>query len=943
MTRETDSQRGTALLKPEPDTRPEAERHSSPLIGREDEIAAVERLLQGARHESLSGALVLRGPAGAGKTALLHEAERRAPDMRTLTSSGVESEAELPFAALHQLVRPILSRAEMLPAIQARALRCALGLEDGNGERFLVSVAVLSLLAEAAEDGPLLCLIDDAHWLDDSSAEALVFAARRLGAEGIVMLFATREGETRRFEAPAIPELLLTGLGPGAAAALLERESHTLLAPDVRQRLIDFTEGNPLALLELSASLTEPQRSGGEPMLSPLPVSWEVERAFLVRVRCLPEATQTLLLVAAADDSGELSTVLDAAGRLGIASDALDPAEGAGLVRVRRSRIELSHPLVRSAVYQGAPASMRRAAHAALADVLTTDGQADRRAWHRAAASVEPDPAVVADLEHAAHRARRRGAFASASFALERAAALTRDDEQRAGQLAAAGEDAWVAGNPDRALTLLERARPLTAGPLLRADIDRFRGLIGLNGGVPADACQLMLRAAEAVASFDAQRALQLLSIASLAATHACDGGAIVAIGEAARQIEADQTPTARLLSQHLRGLGDYYAGRFAEAAPRLRAALELAHEVDAEGTTKYAEILIIASSVGLFLGDDHAVAELHRRVVTRARETGAIGLLTWALPRLAVSDIWAGHLASAHAGFSEALELGRALGQPVIVAYVLSELAIVAALRGDEEACRSLAAESLELASERRLDYIAYIASSALVAMDVALGRYDDALTRSRSYRAIPGLDFWDALDRIEAAVRAGDAGSATTWLEPFACWSENSRAPWARAVATHCRALLASQPDEAERLFLEALELHAHANRPFELARTEFAFGEFLRRSRRRTEARRLLRASLDTFERLGAAAWAERARIELRASGQTARKRDPSTIDDLTPQELQIAQRVGEGGTNRDVAAQLFLSPRTVDFHLRNIFRKLGISTRTELARLDFDQSR
>jgi hypothetical protein len=726
------------------------------------------------------------------------------------------------------------------------------------------------------------------------------------------MLFAAREGEARRFEAPPLPELWLDGLDPNSAGRLLDRHAGAELAPDVREQIIQFTEGNPLALLELSAGLSERQRSGGEPVLGPLPVSWEIERAFLVRVRRLPEASQTLLLVAAADDSGELAIVLDAAAQLGIPSEALDPAERAELVSVRGSRIELQHPLVRSAVYQGAPASRRRAAHAALSEVLTSEAQADRRAWHRAAASVEPDPAVVEELEQAAERARRRGGFAAASLALERAAALTPDEHQQSGQLAAAGEDAWIAGLSDRALTLLERARPLAAGPLLRADIDRIRGLIGLNGGVPADACQLVLHAAREVAPFDGRRALQLLSVASLAATYACDGEAIVAIGEAASQISVDETPSTRLLANHLRGLGAYYASDFACAAPRLRAALELAVEVDAEGSTKYAEILIIAAAVGLFLGDDHAVYELHRRTAARARETGALGVLTWALPRLAVSDIWAGHLLSARAGLSEALELAQAIGQQVIVAYLLSELAIVAALRGDEDECRSLAEQSLALASERRLVYITYIANSALVALDLGLGRAEDALGRSQSYSAIPGLDFWDALDRIEAAVRAGEPDAARDWLEPFESWAENSASPWARAVARHCRALLAAEQSEAERLFVDALELHDHASRPFERARTEFAFGEFLRRARRRTEARRHLRSALEIFDRLGAKLWAERTRVELRASGQTARKRDPSTIDDLTAQELQIANRVAEGLTNRDVAAQLDLEP-------------------------------
>jgi DNA-binding CsgD family transcriptional regulator len=925
---------------------PEAASGTAPprtLHGRAPELARIDDLLVRPRGAQ-SGALVLRGEAGAGKSALLDEAARRAAGLRVLRASGVESEAELPFAALHQLVRQILPRLAALPAIQQRALRGALGLGAHEGEhRFLVSVATLSLLAEAAEDRPLLCLVDDAQWLDEASAETLAFVARRLHAEGIAMIFAAREGDVRAFEAPGLPELPLGGLAHDAAAALLEERPGRVVSAEVRERLVEATAGNPLALLELSAALSDAQRAGDEPILDPLPVSARIERAFLARVRDLPDATRALLVVAAADEAGELATVLDAAARLRIAPDALDAAERAELVRVHGGRVELRHPLLRSAVYQGAPASRRRAAHAVLAEALTEPSQADRRAWHRAAASVDPDPAVVDELERAAQRARRRGGFAAASLALERAAALTVEDDHRARQLAAAGEGAWLAGRGERATLLLERARPLASEPRLRADIDRTRGLIGLNGGVPADACRLLLGAATEVAAVDGRRALYLLNLASLAATYACDTAAIVAIGEVAAGIEGDGSAAARLLADHLEGLGAYYAGDFARATPRLRAALALADAADAEASADFGEVLIIAASVGLILGDDRAVHELHRRMVARARSGGALGLLPLALPRLAVSDIWAGQWLSAEAGLREALELARGIGHHVAVAYLLSELAIVAALRGDEDACRALAAESLELAGARRLAYVGYIANSALVALDLGLGHADAALERARAVPAMPGLDFWDALDRIEAAVRAGEPGAARGWLEPFASWAQSTGSGWARAVALHGRALLAGRADEAERLFAAALAMHAGAGRPFERARTELAFGALLRRARRRKEARRHLRAALETFASLGAGVWAERARAELRASGQTARRRDPGTIDDLTAQERQIAQRVAEGGTNRDIAAQLFLSPRTIDFHLRNIFRKLGISSRIELARLDLNAAR
>jgi DNA-binding CsgD family transcriptional regulator len=825
-----------------------------------------------------------------------------------------------------------------LPAVQARALRAALGLGERRAHRFLVAVAVLGLLAEAAETDPVLCLVDDAHWTDTASAETLAFAARRVAHERVAIIFAARDGDGHGFGAPGLAEAHLKGLGSDAASELLDRHLGDGLAPAVRTLLVETAEGNPLALLELSSRLTAAQRAGAEPVLGPLPAGARVEQAFLAPVRAMPDGAQTLLLAVAADDSGDASAVLATAARLGVPADALDTIERAGLVLVEGDRITLRHPLLRSAVYHGATASSRRRAHAALAEALRAEGDADRRAWHRAAASAEPDPEVVVELEAAAGRARRRGGFAAASLAMERAAALTADDRRRARQLAGAGEDAWAEGRPDRAAMLLERARPLTADPLLLAGIDRLRALVLLNDGPPGDCVELACRAAADVAPHDAGRALRLLGIAGLAATYASDGAAIAAIGRRAADLAGDDTPAGRLLARHLRGLGALYAGDFARAAPQLRAALSLAGEAERQGPAKDAEVLAVAAAVGLFLGDDRTVEQLHRRMVARARESGAPGLLSWSLPRLAVSEIWAGQWSSARADLTEALGLARETGQHVVVAYVLGELAIVAALRGDEEACRTAAAESLALASERRLPYVGHLAGSALVALDLALGRAADAHERARAAAVTPGLDFWDALDRIEAAARAGDTGHARDALEPFDAWARHSASAWAQPVAAHCRALVAADPTEAERQFREALRLHVLSPRPYERARTQLAFGEWLRRARRRKEARAHLRAALEGFEALGAARWAERARVELRASGQTARRRDPSTIDELTAQELQIARRVAEGHTNRDIAAQLFLSPRTIDFHLRNIFRKLGLSSRVQLVQLD-----
>jgi DNA-binding CsgD family transcriptional regulator len=908
------------------------------LCGRDPERARIGELLAGAR-ASRSAALVVTGEPGVGKSALLEDARGQAADMCVLRAAGVESEAQLPFAGVQQLLRPVLDRLPRLPEPQAAALGGALGLTAGGGEdRFLVSLAVLSLLADAAERHPVLCLVDDAHWLDEASADALSFVARRLEVEGIVMLFAARKSEVRRFEAAGLPELELGGLDPAAAELLIDRGAGVALPAEVRHNLVAETGGNPLALLELSSTLSKGQLSGAEALIAPLPVSARVEKAFLARVRQLPEDAQTLILVAAADGTGDLATVLRAAAHLGASSNAFDDAEQAGLLRARDGLLELRHPLVRSAIYQAAPLSRRQAAHRALADVLDGESEADRRAWHRAAATVEPDPSVGEELERAAERARQRSGYAAASLAFERAAGLTAAAELRARRLTAAAESAWLAGRGERALMLLEAARPLVSDRVQRADLDRYAGLIEMTRGVPADACSLLLRAAGEITDIDTARSLQLLNLAGLAAAYAGDNEAAVAIADVAREAAVEDNAFLRMLAELLIGLGAHARGDFADAAPRLRVALDLAEGLDDDSSTQPVTLLF-AGRAALYLGDDRAAYRTHHEAAARARAGGALTIVTQILPRLVTAELWAGRWPSAAANAREGLQLARQIGQHDLVAQQLVLLALVAAVRGADDECRSLAEESRGLAAARGLVVVAEFEQWALAALELGLGRAEEAFQHSREISRTPVV-LWAGLDRIEAAVRMGEGDTARAWLDVFQAWAESGGAPWARAVVMHCRALLSRRESDAEALFLAALELHAEAARPFELARTELAYGEFLRRGRRRVEARRHLRAALHGFETLGAQLWAERARVELRATGQTARKRDPSTRDELTPQELQIARFVAEGRTNRDVAAQLFLSPRTIDFHLRNVYKKLGITSRTALARLELD---
>jgi DNA-binding CsgD family transcriptional regulator len=911
------------------------------LYGRDAERSLIGALLEGAGM-SRSGVLVIRGEAGVGKSMLLEDTLVRAPEMQVLRCVGIESEAQLPFAALDQLLRPVLGQLDKLPGPQARALRAALGLGTGGGDdRFLISLAVLSLLAEAAERGPLLCLIDDAQWLDDASADALVFVARRLEAEGIVLLFAAREGEARQFEAPGLPELYVGGLDADAAGALLAEHAGIALSQEARERLVERTGGHPLALLELPATLTEAELFVGAALPTPVPISARLVHAFLGRAQALSEETQTLLLVAAADDTGEISIVLAAAAQLGVGAEALDAAEQAALTRVRGTQLEFHHPLVRSAVYHGAPLSRRQAAHRAIASVLDGEVEMDRRAWHRAAASVAPDPSVVEELEQAAERARQRSGFATASRAFERAAVLTPDELPRARRLTLAAENAWMAGRIERARMLLERARPLATEAIEQADIDRYLGLIELAGGTPAVAHRLLFRAAEEVAPLDGERALQLLNLASIAALYAGDGDAAVAIADLARKLESEDSTLDRMLVELLVGLGAHFERDFARAAESLRSALgfeEKLRESEAALADQPVAVLF-GGRAALFLSDDERAYPLNQAAAARARAGGALSLLTQILPRLAHTELRVGHPASASANAAEGLRLARELGQHDLAAYGLVVQALIAAYSGAEEECRTLAAEARQLAAAHGFAFVDALADWALAHLELGLGQADDAFRRARDI-STGDVAFFAALDRIEAAVRVGELDTAQTLLAAFEPWAQHGGAPWARAVALHAHALLAEDDKETERLFEAALAVHAEGSRPYERARTELAYGEFLRRGRRRLDAREHLRTALDAFERLGAALWAERARVELRASGQTARKRDPSTRGQLTAQELQIAQFVAQGLSNREVAAQLFLSPRTVAFHLRNVFRKLGLSSRTQLANLDLE---
>jgi DNA-binding CsgD family transcriptional regulator len=907
------------------------------LYGRDRERAEIWKLLEGAR-EFRSGALVLRGEAGIGKTALLEDARERASDMHVLRARGVESESELPFAALHQLLRPALGHIEHLPGPQAEALRGALGLGEASGqERFLVFAGCLSLLSELAEHRPVLCLVDDAHWLDAASSDALLFVARRLDAEGIVLLFGAREDDLRAFEAPDLASLVLAGLDAEAAGTLLASGRGVDASPAVRERLVEQTGGNALGLLEVPSALTDAQLAGDEPLPESLPMSRRVERVFLERVRRLPAEAQRLLLVAAADDLESLAVVTRAGELLGHGPDALDSAERAGLLSLHGTRLVFRHPLVRSAIYGAAPASERWEAHGALAQALAGDAtNADRRAWHLAAASAAPDEEVVKALDEAAGRAEPRGAHAAAAKALERAAELSILDADRGRRLAGAARCASIAGADDRAVALAGRAVPLIDDPILKAGLANARGLAELRRGRPADAATTLMEAAREISAAHPARALELLLDAGWAAGEGAGPDALGAILKLAATVvpAADDVP-AKAIADLLAGVEAISEGDIDRGRDLLEPVLVWAASEDDPRHVLWCGI------GALWLGDDARVNALFTRASSLARDRGALGILSLTLRLCGVRHFFAQQFDQSALACQEAVQLARDVGADNLMRVPLGILAELAAIRGDDDDARKQAHEALEHATERGLTLAAAYAGRALATIDLARGRWIECLDRleSLSDLRIAGFSRYVVVqalpDRVEAAVRGGrpDSGAAAT--AEFGNWAAASGAPSAKARLAACRALLADGDDATEH-YEEALQPDADLG-PFSLARIQLLFGEHLRRERRRTEARAQLRAAIEGFERLRAEPWAERARAELRATGETARKRDASTVDQLTPQERQISRLVAEGLTNKEIAAQLFLSPRTIDSHLRNVFSKLGVTSRTQLARL------
>lgn len=904
------------------------------LRGRDAERAALDGVLDSVRGGE-SRTLVLRGEAGVGKTALLDYAIDAARDFRILRASGAESEMELVFASLHQLCAPVLGARTSLPAPQETALEVAFGLGVGETpDRLLVALATLSLLSEVADEQPLLCVIDDAQWLDRASALAFAFVARRLLAEPVGVLLAVREPVEAR-ELAGLPDLPIGGLGESDACALLDSALPGRLDEGVRNRIVAEARGNPLALLELPRDLTPAELAGGF-SLPGVPtadtLTARIERSFVRRLASLPDETRRLLLVAAAEPFGDTSLLWRAASLLELGPGAAAPAEAAGLIQ-RGARVRFRHPLVRSAVYLEASLPARREVHRALADALDPDADFDRRAWHRAQAASGANEEVAVELERSADRAQARGGVAAAAAFLELSVALTQDPARRTQRAVDAARAKLHAGAFESAAALLALAEAGPSDELTRARIDLQHVEIAFAQNRGNEAPRLLLAAARRLEPLDVglARATYLQAVsAALFAGHLAGSPGLREVGGAARRAPAPQ---------HLRApdlLLDALAVRLTEGyatsvpiSRRVLAAL-CDGEISVEGASRW---LWLASVLASDLWDDERWYVIATRHLTMTHEAGGLSELPLALDSRAYVHLFAGELAEAASLVEEARTVSAAIGSNPAPYGALG----LAAFRGREHEALELIDATMREAVPRGQGVGVTVTHWMHALLCNGLGRYEDALaaaTEATGYPEELGAPQWASAELVEAATRSGVPERAAVALERLSETTRASRTDWGLGVEARSRALLADG-DTAEGLYREAIERLSRTRFRMELARARLVYGEWLRRESRRVDAREQLRIAYDALSECGAEAFAERARRELLAAGETARKRTDDTRALLTPQEAQIARLARDGLSNPDIGARLFISPRTVQYHLRKVFLKLGITSRNQLA--------
>jgi DNA-binding CsgD family transcriptional regulator len=910
-----------------------ARRRKPGLVGRRDECDQMTGLVAAAK-AGRSQTLVLKGEAGIGKTALLQFLLERAVGCQVARAAGVESEMELAFAGLHQLCSPHLKGLHRLPAQQQEALSKAFGLRPGPApDRLLVGLAVLSLLSEVAAEKPLICLIDDAQWLDHASSQTLEFVAERLAAESVAMVFAVRDGEGQRAYFVQFPELVVRGLRIRDAAALLESTVPGTLDPRIRDRIIAESHGNPLALLELPRGLTSAQLAFGMDSEGPTPLVQRLEQGFLRRVLSLPRPARQLLLTAAADPVGDVRLVFRAAGRLGIGPDAFSEVETAGLIELC-DRIRFRHPLVRSAVYRSATHAERRAVHRALAEETDAEVDPDRRAWHHACAAVGPDESVAAELERSAGRAVAHGGLAAAGAFLERAAILTPDSHRRAVRSLAAAQAKLAAGAIPEASSLLSAAE---VGPLEEADRARIELLqaqmsFAVNRG--SEALPLLLTAARRLERLDSELARDTY----LEALGASVFAGRLAAGPGARQVAAavrDALPWSgpRRCDVLLDALSTLYSDGYEPAASPSRRAVQAFMDGDltVEESLRSAWLAALTAAS---LWDDVSWDVLTRRHLTIAREAGALSALPVALTMRVVVHLFSGDLGAAAALVEETRSVVEAT-KSNLAPY--GEIGLLA-LRGDPALAEPSIQRCLDDVVTRGEGVGINMALWARAVLCNGLGRYQDAYLAAQVAAAEPlelGPPKWALAELVEAGVRSGNAEAAAAAHEELSAMTGASGTEWALGVRASRGALLRDGL-AAEDLYLESIERLARTTVHVELARARLLYGEWLRRAGRRVDARAQLRTAHENLTAMGVDAFAERASRELLATGETVRKRTVDTTTELTAQEAHIARLAAQGLSNPEIGAALFISARTVEWHLRKIFAKLGISTRRELRR-------
>ena len=896
--------------------------------GRFSESELLDRMLDDARG-GRSGVLVIRGEAGMGKTALMQHAAGRATGFRVAQVCGVESERELPFAGVHQLCAPFLGRVEALPVPQQAAMRVALGLCPGAApDRFLVGLAALTLLAEVAEEQPLLCLVDDLQWLDEATGQVLGFVARRLFAEPVAIVFGVREPSDER-EVAGLPELRLEGLGRDEARALLAETIPGRLDERVAERIVAETRGNPLALLELPRGMSAAELAAG--FGRPGPVPGAIEDCYEQRFDPLPADSQRLLRLAAADPVGEPLLVWRAAERLGIDPDAATPAVDAGLFELG-AQVRFRHPSARSAAYRSATPDERRALHAALAEATDPRLDPDRRAWHRAQATPGPDEQVAEELERSAGRALARGGVAAAAAFLDSAALLTPEPARRTRRLLAAARAKRDAGAFDAALDLLTAVEAGPVDALQAAELEELRGDIAFDQRRVGEAARLLVGAAKRFEPLDAAHA-RATHLKALGAAIWAGSDGLLEAARAARAAPGGPEPP-RAVDILLDALAIRVTDGYAAAAPALRRALDavLALEVDDDvGHWLWLTGARAGAVAALELWDADAWHALATRQVQVAREMGALVRLQFALQYLARSHLSAGDLAAA----AQAIEEDRAIAGATGASPVGYTDMLLAAWRGDETLTSELIERQKRHASERGIGRMEHFAVYTAAVLNNGIGRYDAALEAARLAFAHDHLGYTPFVvpEVAEAASRSGDAALLQAAVEWMSERTSVTPTEWALGMDARVRAL-ASEGDAAEALYRESIERLARTRMRAELARTQLLYGEWLRREGRRVDAREQLRVAREQLLAMGIEGFAERARHELLATGEKVRKRRDDTRDELTPQEEHIARLAREGRTNPEIGAELFLSPRTVEWHLKKVFTKLGITSRRAL---------